>query len=191
MAAKEPMAVAEIIDLERFRTKIAADQGFRTWLKRFQEQFGPETRLKDLGPQTLLFLATPGEETLFVYFDLIMGAQGFGGSARFRLDDLDSNDKLKIMDTAFALMDRVRFEVMRRLGWVEAVPEIDTPIITLVRRAWRLEDRFTRDLPRLASGYPDYQDYVSLPDLDQGVFIRRLIPKAVVQFRESLGEPQD
>ncbi len=39
---------AEVIDLKRFRAKVAADQGFRTWLARFKEQFGPETRLQDL-----------------------------------------------------------------------------------------------------------------------------------------------
>ena len=110
--------MAEIIDLERFRSKIAADQGFRSWLARFQEQFGPDTRLQDLSPSTLLYLGTPGEENLFVFFDLVMGAQGLGGSVRFRLDDLDNDIKMKIMDTAFALVDLVRFEVMRRLGWV-------------------------------------------------------------------------
>ena len=81
--------VAEVIDLERFRAKMAADQGFRTWLARFQEQFGPETRLRDLSPSTLLYLASPGEENLYVLFDLVMGARGLGGSVRFRLDDLD------------------------------------------------------------------------------------------------------
>ena len=112
--------MAEIINLARFRSKVAADHGFRSWLARFQEQFGPDTRLQDLSPSTLLYLATPGEENLFVFFDLVMGAQGLGGSVRFRLDDLDNDIKMKIMDTAFALVDRVRFEVMRRLKWVAA-----------------------------------------------------------------------
>ena len=88
--------MAEIIDLERFRSKVAADQGFRSWLARFQEQFGPDTRLQDLSQSTLLYLATPGEENLFVFFDLVMGAQGLGGSVRFRLDDLDNDIKMKI-----------------------------------------------------------------------------------------------
>ena len=52
--------MAEIINLASFRSKIAADQGFRSWLARFQEQFGPETRLQDLSPSTLLYLASPG-----------------------------------------------------------------------------------------------------------------------------------
>lgn len=70
--------MAELVDLERFRRKLMADKGFSTWLKRFQEQFGPETRLQDLSPATLLYLATPGEDNLYALFDLVMGAMGLG-----------------------------------------------------------------------------------------------------------------
>jgi hypothetical protein len=94
--------VAEVVDLDRFRRKLAADKGFRTWLQRFQDQFGPDTRLEDLAPETLLYLATPGEENLYVFFDLIMGAKGLGGALRFRLDDLETPTKLRIMDAACA-----------------------------------------------------------------------------------------
>lgn len=175
--------MAELIDLETFRRKLMADKGFRTWLTRFQEQFGPDTRLTDVSPATLLYLATPGDENLYVFFDLIMGACGLGGSARFRLDDIDSAMKLKIMDTAFALMDRVRFEVMRRLGWVTEVPDADTPLIALVKAAWSQEAAFAGAVPRLAPDRPDYAAYLKLPPIDQRVFIRRLIPRAVAEFR--------
>lgn len=178
--------MAEVIDLERFRAKVAADQGFRTWLARFKEQFGPETRLRDLSPQTLLYLATPGEENLYVFFDLVMGARRLGGSARFRLDDLDSEAKLKIMDTAFALVDRVRFEVLRRLGWVEEVPGVDRPIIELVQRAWRQEAAFAREVPKLSPQHLDFEAYLRLNPMDRAVFIRRLIPRAVAAFREQV-----
>ncbi len=180
--------MGELVDLERFRAKLAADQGFRTWLTRFKEQFGPETRLKDLSPQTLLYLATPGEDHLYVYFDLIMGAQGLGGSVRFRLDDLDYTVKLKIMDTAFALVDRVRFEVMRRLGWVDTVPGMDTPLIEMVQQAWRKGSAFARELPHLSTRHPEYDGYLKLHPMDQAVFLRRLIPRAVSQFRTQMEE---
>lgn len=163
-----------------------ADKGFRTWLSRFQEQFGPDTRLKDVSPTTLLFLASPGEENMYVYFDLVMGALGLGGSVRFRLDDLDTATKLKIMDTAFALLDRVRFEVMRRLKWVEAVPEEEAPIIALVKEAWSKEASFAREIPRLRSEHPEYQRCARLPELDRRVLIRRLIPKAVAEFKSQV-----
>jgi hypothetical protein len=178
--------VAEIIDLELFRAKIAADQGFRSWLARFQEQFGPDTRLQDLSPSTLLYLATPGEENLFVLFDLVMGARGLGGSLRFRLDDLENDTKMKIIDSAFALVDRLRFEVMRRLGWVTAVPDTDVPIITLVERAWRLGAVFGQEAPVLAQDHPEFPDYARLSPMDRVVFLRRLIPRAVVTFRDQV-----
>lgn len=178
--------MAEIIDLERFRSKIAADQGFRSWLARFQEQFGPDTRLRDLSPSTLLYLATPGEENLFVFFDLVMGARGLGGSLRFRLDDLENDTKMKIIDCAFALVDRVRFEVMRRLGWVTALPEGDVPIIELVGRAWRLGPSFGQEAPALAPEHPELPAYTRLSPMDRVVFLRRLIPRAVVTFRDQV-----
>jgi hypothetical protein len=182
---------AEVIDLERFRAKVAADQGFRTWLARFEEQFGPETRLRDLSPSTLLFLASPGDENLYVFFDLVMGSRGLGGSMRFRLDDLEQGAKLKVMDCALALVDRVRFELMRRLGWVEEdIPGAESPIIRLVQQAWGQEPNFTREVPRLSPGHPDYPAYARLNPLDQGVFIRRLIPRAVATFQERLAAEQ-
>lgn len=178
--------MAEVVDLDRFRRKLAADKGFRTWLKRFQDQFGPDTRLEDLASETLLYLATPGEENLYVFFDLVMGAMGLGGALRFRLDDLESSTKLRIMDAAFALMDRARFEVMRRLGWVEGTPGENVPLIALVQQAWEQGSDFTREVPRLAPSHPDYRNYQTLGSIDQGTTIRRLIPRAVAQFRNEI-----
>jgi hypothetical protein len=178
--------VAEVVDLDRFRRKLAADKGFRTWLRRFQDQFGPDTRLSDLAAETLLYLASPGEENLYVFFDLVMGARGLGGALRFRLDDLETATKLHVMDAAFALMDRVRFEVMRRLGWVEEGAGRDTPLITLVQQAWQKGPAFAREVPRLAPSHPDYEAYQRLSPIDQGTTVRRLIPRAVAQFREEV-----
>ena len=105
---------------------------------------------------------------------------------RFRLDDLDKDVKMKIMDTAFALVDRVRFEVMRRLGWLASMPEAEAPIIELVRRAWRLGAKFDQASPVLAPEHPDYPAYARLNPRDRVVFLRRLIPRAVTCFREQV-----
>ncbi|MFW6127490.1 MAG: hypothetical protein ACOC6K_04685 [Thermodesulfobacteriota bacterium] len=178
--------MAEVVDLDRFRRKLAADKGFRTWLKRFQDQFGPDTRLADLAPETLLYLATPGEENLYVFFDLVMGAKGLGGALRFRLDDLESSTKLRIMDAAFALMDRARFEIMRRLGWVNEIPGENAPLIALVQQAWEEGSDLARQVPRLAPDHPDYPAYQKLGSIDQGTAVRRLIPRAIAQFRNQI-----
>jgi len=118
-----------------------------------------------------------------------MGAQGLGGSVRFRLDDLDNDLKMKIMDTAFALVDRVRFEVMRRLQWVATPTEAELPIIEMVRQAWRLGAEFNQTPPVLAPEHPDYPAFARLNAMDRMVFLRRLIPRAVTCFRERVEHP--
>ncbi|MFP3867604.1 MAG: hypothetical protein ACLFUU_05505 [Desulfobacteraceae bacterium] len=178
--------MAEVIELERFRQKVAADQGFRTWLHRFREQFGPDTRFKDLSDQTLLFLAMPGEENLFVLIDLVMGAQGLGGSARFRLDNLEIAAKQNILDLSLALLDRARLEVMRRLGWVAAVPDENLALIQLIKEGQAAARTTPLPLPTLSPQHPQFEEYQSLPPRDQGIFLRRLIPQAVNEFRRRL-----
>lgn len=168
---------------------MAADRGFHSWLQRFREQFGPGTRFQDLSDQTLLFLATPGEENLFVFIDLVMGAQGLGDSTRFRLADLEISAKEHILDLALGLLDRARFEVMRRLGWVSAVPDENLPIIQLLAGARPPVGAETVKLPLLAPEHPRFAEYQALPAHDQGIFIRRLIPRAVSEFRHRLAGP--
>jgi len=77
----------------------------------------------------------------------------------------------------------VRFEVMRRLGWVEEAPQQDAPIVELVRLAWKEGSSFSRETPRLSPRHPGYEAYRKLALRDQVVFIRRLVPAAVENFR--------
>jgi hypothetical protein len=64
------------------------------------------------------------------------------------------------------------------------VPEGELPLIQLVQQAWRQGPAFARETPRLSPRHPDHAAYRRLTALDQTVFIRRLIPKAVGRFRE-------
>ncbi len=125
--------MGDVIELEQFRRKLAADQGFRTWLNRFREQFGPQTTLNDLTDSTLLFLATPGDENLYVIFDLVMGVRGWGTSTRFILDDLSSQTKQRILDLSLRLLDYCRFEILRRLKWVEGSEEASPVAVSAAR----------------------------------------------------------
>ena len=170
--------------MEQFRRKLAADQGFRTWLNRFREQFGPQTRLDDLSDSTLLFLATPGDENLYVIFDLVMGARGWGTSARFILDDLDSQTKQRILDLSLRLLDYFRFEILRRLGWVESLSEAALPLIALLEAVDSAPANQATPAPALVTDHPAYADYANLIPSERHVFIRRLIPPALAEFRQ-------
>jgi hypothetical protein len=178
--------MAEVIELEQFRRKLAADQGFRTWLNRFREQFGPQTRLGDLSDNTLLFLATPGDENLYVIFDLVMGAKGWGTSARFILDDLNSQTKQRILDLSLRLLDYFRFEILHRLKWVESPEEAALPLLALLDVADSAPANQATPAPALEPDHPAYADYESLIPSECHVFIRRLIPPALAEFGKRL-----
>lgn len=176
--------MGEVIELAQFRRKLAADQGFRTWLIRFREQFGPQTSLQDLSDRTLLFLATPGEDNLFAILDLVLGARGWGTSTRFLLDDLSSQAKQEALDNALRLLDYCRFEVLARLGWIDRLPESELPLVDLVNQ---LASRtFVPSLPVLAADHPGQEEYQKLILHDRQVFIRKLIPAALETFRRRL-----
>ena len=183
--------MAEVIELEQFRRKLAADQGFRTWLNRFREQFGPQTRLDDLSDSTLLFLATPGDENLYVIFDLVMGARGWGTSARFILDDLDSQTKQRILDLSLRLLDYFRFEILRRLRWVAGPKEAALPLLALLDAVDLAPVNQATPAPALLPDHPASADYEKLIPSERHVFIRRLIPTALADFRRRLEEAQD
>jgi hypothetical protein len=176
--------MAEIIELEQFRRKLAADQGFRTWLARFREEFGPQTRLWDLSDRTLLFLATPGDDHLYVIFDLVMGARGWGTSTRFILDDLPSQTKQQVLDISLRLLDYCRFEVLRRLGWVEELPEASQPLVVLVEMLATAVAGGAAPSPALRPEHPAFADYQQEIPSERHVFIRRLIPLGLMEFRQ-------
>jgi hypothetical protein len=181
--------MAEVIELEQFRRKLAADQGFHTWLHRFREQFGPQTCLLDLSDSTLLFLATPGEENLYVIFDLVMGVKGWGTSARFILDDLPSQTKQRILDLSLRLLDYFRFEILRRLGWVDNPEDSSLPLLVLLEKVEKAPANQATPAPDLAPGHPAYAEYAQLIPSERHVFIRKLIPPALAEFRQRLETP--
>jgi hypothetical protein len=183
--------MAEVIELEQFRRKLAADHGFHTWLHRFREQFGSQTCLRDLSDSTLLFLATPGEENLYVIFDLVMGVKGWGTSTRFILDDLPSQTKQRILDLSLRLLDYFRFEILRRLQWVNNMQEASLPLLTLLDLVEAAPANQATPAPDLAAGYPDYAEYEKLIPSERHVFIRKLIPPALTEFRQRLEESQE
>ena len=178
--------MGEVIELEQFRLKLAADQGFRTWLNRFREQFGPQTTLSDLTDSTLLFLATPGDENLYVIFDLVMGARGWGTSTRFILDDLASQTKQRILDLSLRLLDYFRFEILRRLKWVEGSEEAGLPLLALLNLVDAAPANRATPAPALIAEHPAYADYEKIIPSERQIYIRRLIPAALAEFRQRL-----
>ncbi|MEJ5357188.1 MAG: hypothetical protein WHT06_00815 [Desulfobacterales bacterium] len=175
---------SKVVDLAAFRRKTLAQKAFGPWRARFGEEYGVETRPADLSDRTLLFLATPGDESANAFYELILGALDLGPAPRFFY--LDNEEQLRVVDIHLVLADLVRFELMRRIGWLKAVPASELPLVELIRRFEEQRAALRDRPPELAESHPGYEAYRSLPRGDREVFIRRLLREAIEVFRGRL-----
>ena len=56
----------------------------------------------------------------------------------------------------------------------------------MMERAWRTDDGFAQEAPTLNPDHPEFPAYARLSPMDQVVFLRRLIPRAVAAFRNQV-----
>ena len=178
--------MAKILDMKEKRQSLTAKRGFEKWSRRFAESFDENTRLMDLDDITLAKLIQPGEESSMAIYEFIMGVRGLGAGARFYF--LENLDKMAVMDITLFFLDQLRFEAMRRLGWVEDFPNSRVPMVDLVAE---FADRFSADkhrTPELSSTHPRYEEYRQTFAGDRAAFIRRLIPELLEIYQEKLSK---
>jgi hypothetical protein len=176
--------MTKIVDLKTYRVKAVEQRGFGPWKKRFGESFDAQTGLADLSDQTLFFLAQPGEPSSVAYYEVIMGVLNLGPAAKFHY--LDNREQMLVVDLHLFLADQVRFEMMRRLGWVRGFEGLNYGIIELIQKFEMLKDSFRLNPPKLAESRPDFAEYAPLTAGDKEVFIRRLLNQALDAFKKRL-----
>ncbi len=176
--------MAEVIQLASFKRKQAARRGFRAWLRRFGEDLGEDTRVGDLSDKTLAFLISPGEENIFLIYELVMGVKDLGTSNDFF--NLEKSLKMEVIDNSIYLLDQLRFECMRRLGWLtsECTPQL--PIVQLIEQYPTLTGDGRMAIPALSMSHPNYGTYERLSDFDKETFVRKQIPAAIEEFKRGL-----
>lgn len=181
--------MGKVIFLESLKNQKAAKRGFRAWQRLFKPLpvLDEHTRWSDLPDELILFLAEDDEEGRRIIHDLLMGSLGLGNGNEF--ESLPPEKLLPLLDLYFILIDQVRFECMRRLGWVREIPLAEKPIIKLIRDFEQGGNPYLMDPPKLDRKHPAYPEYAQLPELDQRVFIRRTIPEAVKQLKEKIQAP--
>jgi len=172
--------LATIIHLKRYKEDVAAHRAFARWKKRFHERFSAETRLSDLSDETLSVLIKPGQESQNLIYDLIMGAFNYGHRAKFYY--MDSHSKMKVLDASLFLLDQLRFECMRRLGWVAHFPGEVYSILQLVLECSEIRTSFAPRFPDVTEDNPNYAEYLNTYPNDRETFVRRQISKAVEAF---------
>jgi len=171
-----------VIDLSAKRQDLLIKRAYRNWGARFGEDFGAETCLSGLSLQTLTFLAQGREKGTFYIYDLIMTLREMGSG--FEFADLSAKNKMDVIDQYLFILDRIRFECMKRLGWIESYPGEDYALVEIVLQFEQVAPGLQAEIPRLSSGHPGYDEYRRLSTFDREAFVRKLIPKAIKAIQD-------
>jgi hypothetical protein len=177
--------VSKVVDLKQYRTRKAEFKSYGAWQKRFGEIYTENTRLADLSHRVVSYLATPGDDSNRAFYELIMGTLDYGPAAGFY--SLGSEEQLKVVDIHLFLADQVRFEMMRRIGWIAALAAADYALIELVRNFDRLKIALRNRPPELAATHPEYEKYKALSVREREVFVRQMLRSALDQFVKNNG----
>jgi len=169
-----------IIDLEEGRLLMAVKKGYRNWTSRFGEEFGMETQLSQISFKTLSYLAQSSNDGTFYIYDLIMNLRELGSG--FEFNELGPDEKIAVIDRHLLVLDRVRFECMKRLGWLETYPGEESTLVELITRFDKLAPALQAKFPLLSKDYPGYEQYCAMNTFDKEAFVRKLIPKALKEI---------
>ena len=129
--------MSKVVDLKQYRTRQAELKSYGAWEKRFKQTYAESTRLTDLSDGVVTYLATPGEDSNTAFYEVIMGTLGYGAALVSII--LDNEKQLRVVDIHLFLADQVRFEMMRRLGWLGKLVSGDYTLIELITRFERLK----------------------------------------------------
>jgi hypothetical protein len=178
--------MTKIVNLQSYRNKALEQRSFGPWQKRFGETYGIRTMLSDLSEKTLYYLALPGDNSSNAFYEFIMGVLDLGPASKFHY--LENKDQLLVVDIHLFLADQVRFELMRRLGWLQRFSTENNTLLETVQKSEKLKAMSKEAPPVLAETHPEYNDYQKLTRGDKEVFIRRLLQEALEVFKKRLEE---
>jgi hypothetical protein len=175
--------LGDVIDLDERKRQLAARKAFRSWVLRFGEAFDFWTRLRDLSDRSLYELVQGGETSGAVIQGFVMAVLGMG-ERDLDFQRLEPAEKIDVIDITLFLVDQLRFECMRRLGWVETYPADGIPLMDMVEQFAIRFQVVKNETPPLAETHPAYADFQSTFQGDRASFVRRLIPEAIQAFGE-------
>lgn len=170
-------AMSGVVDLQKARLEIKARKAFRNWTSRFEKEFELTSRVRDIPDNMLSLMVTGREDSTFYYYDFIMNIEGLGSG--FDFDGLAPDKKIHVIDRHFFLLDRFRYEFMKRLGWVDSYPGDEYTIAELVTGFNILAPDLQAKPVELNSSHPAYEKYRNINLFEKEQVIRKLIPEAL------------
>ncbi|MBW2029566.1 MAG: hypothetical protein JRH06_05685 [Deltaproteobacteria bacterium] len=173
----------KVIRLSDARLEKNARRAFRNWESEFGEPFGLDTTLGQISAKTLALLAEGRNKSTFYLLDLIMNLQGMGSG--FDFGGRSPKEQIAIMDRHLFLLDLIRYEYMKRLGWLESYPGEESTLVELVINFEKLAPGLKADTPALDPNHPAYGVFRSASILEKEELIRKLIPRALEKIQDS------
>lgn len=169
--------MSQIVDLETARLELKAKKGFKKWSNHFEFSFGISTRMDEIPDKALAFLAGGNQKSSIYYYDLIMNIKDLGSGLEFH--ELDPTDKIAVIDIYLFLLDRARYEHMKRLEWLASYPGEEYPLVELVTNFDDLAPDIKATPAVLNQSHPCYREYNSRNLIGKEEIIRKLIPQAL------------
>ena len=179
----ENRRTTNIVDFEKARLNAAVKRGYRNWASQFGETFGLETRLCHLSLKSVAFLAQGREKSPFYLYDLIMNLLNLGSGFEFHA--LNSRQKIGVVDRYLFLLDRIRFEYMKRLGWLESYPGEECTLVELMIEFEELAPSLQTNTPLLSRKHSAYDRFSKMNAFEREELIRKLIPEAIKEIQDS------
>ena len=173
--------MTNIIDIKTARLEMTAKKGYRNWSSRFEEDFRLSTILAQISIKTLVCLAEGKENSTFYLYDLIMNLEKLGSG--FEFEELNPKEKLYVLDRHLFLLDRIRFEYMKRLGWLDGYPGEEFTLVELIMRFDELAPGLHATPPILHKDFPAYREYCNMTPFEKEDFIGELISIALKKIK--------
>ena len=173
--------MSQVIDLKKRQLIASARKGYRNWSGYFKEEFGLTTGFSQLSLKTLSFLAQGRDKSTFFIYDLIMNLKRLGSG--FEFAELSPKQKMVVIDLYLFLLDRIRFECMKRLKWLDSYPGEAYTLVELVVNFDKLAPGLQSEILVLCADFPGFNAYADMNAFDKEVFIRRLIPRALDEIQ--------
>jgi len=173
--------MTEVISLEKGKTRILAKKAFRNWKSRFKEDFTPETCLGHISLETLSFLAQGKDENTFYLYDLIMGIHHLGSG--FEFNELSPGNKMRVIDQYLFLLDRIRYECMKRLGWMAHYPGEEIPMVEILTQFEALAPNLQGQIPMMNPNFADSKEFFSVSTYEKEGVVRKLIPRLLKELQ--------
>lgn len=174
--------MSKLIQMEEFRRQQWAERAFARWQRRVGFTPDADTRLADIDNAGLMALADLDDNAALALYDLVLGVRNWGPGEKFHY--LESWRKMEALDAYLFLADQVRFEVMRRLGWVVGLAGEDRTLLELAAHPREIQADSRLKVPRLQPDYHRYDDLEQQYSVEPAAAVRSIIPEALSAFKK-------